>query len=302
MLKISWCLIGSVSATPPPSNKEVNLIEGWKTTLPKHDQQWVSSALFKITSNGKPTFDNSKVTQLWYYPPQPSLNPTQPPSASRYFAQRLLLWAPKKMWQVKLHCPQPDCNKHPLTSAGIYPRVRQVLDVDGYYHLASEYLECSNCTKKLISWSPSIVDQLDIGHQLQFPVLVTYRYACDLKVVRLLRTRGAGNSSHQLFRKLEEQHEEVWLGKCAQYLSDYQAFTRAQSRGILSMRKPEDPPARTPVPKPKWLLTAYCKDVLTRLEEVKAQITSTFGRVLKIDSTKKVRYTKYFKQGVGWGT
>ena len=118
---------------------------------------------------------------------------------------------PRKLWQVELFCPQPECFKHPLTSAGVYPRVRQVLDIDGYYVLAAEYLECSKCTRKLISWSPSIVKQLDIGHQLQFPVLITHKYACDVKVVRLLRTRGAGNSSG------------------AQYLSDWQAFTKAQS-------------------------------------------------------------------------
>ena len=225
---------------------------------------------------------------MWYYPPQPSPIPTQPPSVSRYFAQRLLLWMPRKLWQVQLRCPHPECEEHPLTSAGVYPRVRQVLDIDGFYIVAAEYLECSKCTRKLISWSPSIIKQLDIGHQLQFPVLITHKYACDVKVIRLLRTRGAGNSSTQLFRKLEEEHEEAWLGRCAQYLSDCQAFTRAQSRGILTIRKPEEPPARTCVPKPSWLLTAYCQDVLSRMEEVKAQITSTFGKVLKIDSTKKV--------------
>ena len=267
-----------------------NLIEGWKNTLPTFDHEWVSSALFKLSIRGKPSFDSSKVRQLWYYPPQPSLIPTQPPSIARYFARPLLLWMPRKMWQVQLHCPHPECQKHLLTSAGIYTRVRQVLDVDGYYNLASEYLECSKCSRKVISWSPSVVKQLDIGHRLQFPVLVTHKYACDIRVIRLLRTRGAGNSSNQLFRKLEEQHEEAWLGRCAQYLSDCQAFTRGQSRGMLTMRKPDDPPARIPVPKPKWLLTAYCKDVLSRIDEVKAQITSTFGKVLKIDSTKKVSF------------
>ena len=56
------------------------------------------------------------------------------------------------------------------------------------------------------------------------------------------------------------------------------------------MRNPEEPPSRIPLPKPKWLLTAYFKDVLCRLDEVKSQITPTFGKVLNIDSTKKVRY------------
>ena len=213
---------------PVPTRSE-NLIEGWKTTLPQFDHQWVSSALFKTSVKGKPIFDSSKVNKLWCYPPQPSLIPNQPPSVARYFTQKLLLWMPKKMWQVQLHCPHPQCEKQLLTSAGIYPRVRQVLDIDRYYSLASEYLECSKCSRKVISWSQSIVKQLDIGHQLQFSVLITHQYAGDIRVVRLLRTRGAGNSSSQLFRKLDEQNEEAWLGRCAQYLSDCQAFTRVQS-------------------------------------------------------------------------
>ena len=149
-----------------------NLIEGWKQTLPAVNHQWVSSALFKVSSStGKPSFDSSKVTQMWFYPPPPSLLPSQPPSVSRHFAQRLFLWMPKRMWQVKLHRPHPECEQHPLTSAGVYPRVRQVLDIDSFYILAAEYLECLKCGRKLISWSPAIIKQLDVGHQMQFPVL-----------------------------------------------------------------------------------------------------------------------------------
>ena len=274
-----------------------NLIEGWKQTLPAVNHQWVSSALFKVSnSTGKPSFDSSKVTQMWFYPPPPSLLPSQPPSMSRYFAQRLFLWMPRRMWQVKLHCPHPECEQHPLTSAGVYPRVRQVLDIDSFYILAAEYLECLKCGRKLISWSPAIIKQLDVGHQMQFPVLMTHKYACDIRVVRLLRQRGLGNSSTQLFCKLEEQHEEAWLIKCAQYLSDCQCFTKASARGMITFPNPEDPPRRTPVPKPSWLLTSYCQDVLSRIEEVKAEITSIFGRVLKIDSTKKVSFLPSIKR------
>ncbi|XP_076856704.1 uncharacterized protein LOC143510799 [Brachyhypopomus gauderio] len=43
-----------------------------------------------------------------------------------------------------------------------------------------------------------------------------------------------------------------------------------------------------PVPTPKWLLTVYAQDVLSRLEETKARVTSIYGAVLKMDSTKKV--------------
>lgn len=43
-----------------------------------------------------------------------------------------------------------------------------------------------------------------------------------------------------------------------------------------------------PLPSPIWLLTVYGYDVLTRLDEYKARITSTFGSILKMDSTRKV--------------
>ncbi|KAJ7983875.1 hypothetical protein DPEC_G00370340 [Dallia pectoralis] len=48
------------------------------------------------------------------------------------------------------------------------------------------------------------------------------------------------------------------------------------------------PPPMPPVPSPVWLLTVYSCDVLSRLDEVKARITSVFGSILKMDSAKKV--------------
>ena len=86
---------------------------------------------------------------------------------------------PRKLWQIELHCLHPECEENPLTGAGVYPRVRQVLDIDGYYILAAEYLECSKCTRKLISWSPSIIKQLDIGHQLQFHHSHVHSQVCE---------------------------------------------------------------------------------------------------------------------------
>ncbi|KAG1647747.1 hypothetical protein GQR58_030363 [Nymphon striatum] len=47
-------------------------------------------------------------------------------------------------------------------------------------------------------------------------------------------------------------------------------------------------PVMPPVPKAKWLLYIYSRDVWSRLDEVKAVITSTFGEVLKMDSTKQL--------------
>ena len=47
-------------------------------------------------------------------------------------------------------------------------------------------------------------------------------------------------------------------------------------------------PAYRRVPSARWLLSVYVADCYTRLAELKANITSTFSTVLKMDSTKRV--------------
>ena len=229
-----------------------------------------------------------RVNKLWWYPPQPPLIASQPPRPSKFFAQRLLLWMPRKLWGVKLFCPHPTCDKKELTGAGIYPRVRQVLDIDERYNLAAEYLECKACKRKVISWSPAIVRQLDPGHQLKFPVLITYQYACDVKVIRLLRQRSLGNSSTLLQKKLHEEHSEKWLQKSVQYLTECKYFAEASKCGLILAQDFEEPPKFVPVPKYKWFLTVYVQDIISRADYIKAFITSTFGRIIKMDSTKKI--------------
>ena len=265
------------------------LTEGWQQSLPEVDHHWISQALFRMSKKGRAEFNSSNVNCLWYHPPQPRPIYGQQPSAAQFFTHRLLLWMPRKLWALRLTCPTETCTDRELHSAGMYPHVRQVVDIDGFYNLASEYLECSFCKRKFISWSQPILDQLDIGHRLQFPAVLTYKLACDFRVVRLLRCRGLGNSPSQLQRKLQEQHSEAWLQKTAHYLSECQQFARAGDRGLISRPLFDDPPPMSPVPKYQWLLQVYCNDVLQRIDEIKAAITSTFGRVLKLDSTKKVR-------------
>ena len=118
---------------------------------------------------------------------------------------------------MRLHCPHNDFDTHLLTSAGLYPHVRQVLDLDGYYSLVTEHLECGKCKRKVISWSQGFLDQLDVGHRKQFPIIITYNYACDMIVVRLLKQHGFRNSSTQLQKKLTEQHKEQSLQYTAHY-------------------------------------------------------------------------------------
>ncbi|XP_030202020.1 uncharacterized protein LOC115534878 [Gadus morhua] len=192
---------------------------------------------------------------------------------------------PRKMFKFPLVCVRPACGKHKLTAAGLYQTVHQVLDIDGWYDLATEYLECKGCSRKYPAWSEDILGQLDMGHRSQFPALLTYRYSCDIRVLRMMRERTMGNSSSQLYKKLQEQHSEKWLQRVLQYLTACEPFTRLSLVHPPAFAKPPELPD---LPKPKWLLAVYARDVLARLHLVKAKITSIFGSVLKMDSTKKV--------------
>ncbi|KAL0970156.1 hypothetical protein UPYG_G00238070 [Umbra pygmaea] len=60
-----------------------------------------------------------------------------------------------------------------------------------------------------------------------------------------------------------------------------------QKIGVLQI-KFQEPPEPTVVPSCTWLLTVYSQDILTRLDEIHARITSTYSSVLKMNSTKKI--------------
>ncbi|KAK1156709.1 hypothetical protein AOXY_G25730 [Acipenser oxyrinchus oxyrinchus] len=104
-----------------------------------------------------------------------------------------------------------------------------------------------------------------------------------MRVLRVMRERTLGNSATQLYNTLCEQHSEAWMQRSLQYLAEFEPFL---AQGVVQPNIIAPPPM-LPVPRPRWLLRVYGYDVLSRLEEVKARVTSTFGSILKMDSTKK---------------
>ena len=45
-----------------------------------------------------------------------------------------------------------------------------------------------------------------------------------------------------------------------------------------------------PVPCVGWILGVYVRDACTRIDETRARVTSIFGEILKMDSTKKASF------------
>ncbi|XP_057214898.1 uncharacterized protein LOC130569327 [Triplophysa rosa] len=151
------------------------------------------------------------------------------------------------------------------------------------YNMVTETLICTKCKASHVSWSQTVLQQLDLGHRSEFRVILTQKYACDLGVIR--RLRGLGNSPTWVVKQLRENHSEEWLQLLARYTT--QCVDLVNRPGVLPI-KFHEPPKPTVVPSWKWLLTVYSQDILTRLDEIHARITSTYGTVLKMDSTKKV--------------
>ncbi|CAM4560459.1 unnamed protein product [Leuciscus chuanchicus] len=267
-------------AVPAPSSSPADssipaLPAEMRKTIPSQDQRWIVSTLFQA---GRLRPD----LKLWYEPPVPSLIYHQAPTPDRFFTHRLLVWMPYHQWKVRLLCPV--CGKQ-LTGYGIHKRARKVLDIDRYYLMVTETLRCTICRTNYLSTSQTVLDQLDLPHRRLFRLILTYKYACDIRVIRLLRERTLGNSPARLAKQLKENHGEEWLDRLAHYMGECAAFVDCPSSLPVVFQEPPEP---FEVPTSKWLLTVYGKDIVSRLDHIKAGITSTFGTILKMDSTKKI--------------
>ncbi|XP_041846874.1 uncharacterized protein LOC121643495 [Melanotaenia boesemani] len=255
-------------------------------TIPLQDQRWIANTLFH---SGKLRPD----LKLWYEPPVPALIYHQTPTPEPFFTHRLMVWMPYHLWKVKIACP--TCGKQ-LTGAGVHKRARKVLDIDRYYLLVTETLRCTVCVQNHLSTSQTVRDQLDLPHQQMFRLILTRKYACDIRVIRLLRDRTLGNSPARLVKQLRENHGEEWLDRLVHYLGECAEFVDKPSLFPVVCREPPEP---MDIPTSRWLLVVYGRDILSRLDHIKARITSTFGSILKLDSTKKI--TKKLA-GTGRGT
>ncbi|XP_035980673.1 uncharacterized protein LOC110368681 [Fundulus heteroclitus] len=131
--------------------------------------------------------------------------------------------------------------------------------------MATEYLECKGCKKKYSAWSEDILGQLDMGHRRKFSALLTYRHSCDYRVVILMRERTQGNSVTQLHKKLEEEHSAAWTRRTLEYLAACEPFS---DYFLVETPVFSAPPPLLALPKPRWLLAVYARDVLSRLPEV----------------------------------
>jgi len=129
-----------------------------------------------------------------------------------------------------------------------------------------------------ISTDSRIINQLPFYLQVQFPAVLTSKYACDNSVITLMKSRKLSN----LVRMLLEMHSEQWIKNHMEYLEMCEKYktklTLFQKDQITFKAFPpfkELPLSELPLS--QWFIAAYLRDVWSRLDSSKAQITSMFG-------------------------
>ena len=161
------------------------------------DQCWIGKTLYCNSKGGL----TAQLKSWWYPPPTPAPNTNAVPCPEDYFLRHLFLWMPKQMWSVDLKCPRCTDPQRSLMSKGLYTRVRMVLDIKDFCYLAAEYYSCKGCNRTYIAWDRRLLQQLPVDVVSRFPVVLTYKYVCDVSVVSMLRARSLGNSSTVLQKK-----------------------------------------------------------------------------------------------------
>ena len=255
------------------------------------DKQWIGKYVF--SSKGILTLP----LRNWYHPPTITSSTTKP-NPDKYYLRNFFLWMPRKMWDFQFVC---DCKKQ-LRSRGIYNNVRRVLDMQDFYYIATEYLDCI-CGKTFIAWDNRMLDQLPYATQCKFPAALTYKYAVDKSLLTLLRSRTLGNSPSAVQASISELHSENWIRRGTMYMQD----CVRHSKGVTSHftdKSYDAVPEFKAIPKKQWFMAAYTLDVLSRISILKGNVTSVFGKILKIDSTKKIvkKLAGESKGSAAWAT
>ncbi|XP_056456676.1 uncharacterized protein LOC130390633 [Gadus chalcogrammus] len=116
------------------------------------------------------------------------------------------------------------------------------------------------------------------------------KLALDRKVMTFLKPRTSGNSSSYLQSVIAEGHSEEWARQTIRYLADCELHKKMATFVPSAAIYPPPPPFR-PLPLAQWFETVHSNDILSHVEEMKGVITSTYGRILKMDSTKKLMAT-----------
>nr|XP_021326769.1 uncharacterized protein LOC101885269 [Danio rerio] len=304
-----------------PAHSEV-LFEGWHKMwesglhgLPSADILWLKEdaerGLFQRAMSYKDKHGNRKWRKvlkddrMWFHPPEfPGVVEGKVPSADSFFHSSVFFWRPVGVWRYSLRCPRSDCpartnQKAFLYRCGYSSTVRQICHMSGWYSMLTEVLACNACRKaakeseehtigRFLSWDQCILNQLSPAHRAVFPAVLTLRRGVDKQVIRLMRDRTEGNTMVKVWRQVQESHCEDYLQRKDLYTTLLSQYNKPGKITRSLCQQFQRPPARREPPSARLMRKAFLISEADNIEDYRTQIMSTFGQVLKYDSTKKI--------------
>ncbi|KAK7131740.1 hypothetical protein R3I93_018338 [Phoxinus phoxinus] len=310
------------SATTLPQSDSPVELEGWvrlwedSQGIPSSDIPWLKEDGERGLFTPVQTYKDIKgiirrrrvlkSDRMWFYPPEPpGFVSGGIPTPQAFFRGRFFFWRPIGVWRCSLKCPRGDkCagaggNTH-LSKSGYHSRVRHICDVSGWYTMATEVVSCGPCLKaarrgesgsmgRWLAWDDLILQQLSEAHRARFPAVLTAMRGMDKTVVRLLRDRTEGNTMIKVWRQVQENHMEDYYQRKDLYTTLLMALV--EPGGIVSALghgEFQAAPLPRKLPSARLLRHAFLLAEADNVQDYRSQILSTFGTVLKMDSTKKV--------------
>ncbi|ESO87510.1 hypothetical protein LOTGIDRAFT_166390 [Lottia gigantea] len=309
----------SKSLIEESSQKDLSLVvyEGWHksweeeayNSIPPQDLHWLKDSdrgLFQPTQTFRDIKGNLRTRKvlkndtMWFYPPEPpGVIKAAAHKPDAFFHGRVFFWRPVGVWGYKISCPRPDCPERESKTASLYrngyhSRARQICDITDWYTMLCEVLSCAACNQKygintrFVTWEYSIVSSLSESHQSLFPAILTARRGVDKKIIQLMVDRSIGNTTRKMWRQVVENHSLQYLQRKDLYTTLLHSLTKKGGivKSFAINFKP--PPKRKDPPSAKLFQRAFLISEAEKVDDYRNQIMSTFGKILKFDSTKKI--------------
>ena len=139
----------------------------WSEGLSPEDHKWIEKYVFKLgpTTWSSGSIHYSQVTSTTRLLLQTAFSPTHflsgcPTNCGRWG------WSVPTLPVDATNSKEWDCIRGHI----------KVLDVDRIYNMVTETLTCTKCRANPVSWSQTVLKQLDLVHRLEFRVILTQKW------------------------------------------------------------------------------------------------------------------------------
>ena len=164
---------------------------------------------------------------FWVHPKEPVFALEDKITPQALYVPSIFVWAPHSIPNVDVKCR--ICGGK-MTSHGLAPKDRAVVDLDRLYFIVSYRYHCTSCNATGTGYLPEILDELPPRVTVSFNAVLTKKSGISLRVLQLMRSCFHGGMSVRAFAAMlrefhlrrYEQLELAYLDKLTTVLQEKQ--------------------------------------------------------------------------------